>query len=313
MNNMQRYFIAMDFDGTLAATFDRSANGMDVKLAYELAIHEVFGQTGLEIYQKDGGLRNREPGEVVKSILQALGSYSTNETKIATEEVVEKKLSHLNPEISEQWPKLYPGVKGFFEQVASEKLPIDVGIVSSGHDDFIKRVFSVNGIRPPDILVTSDILRSRNRSEIESCKPHTYQLAEAHRQWSKANINSQFSNNAESRNHGKPYMLYVGDDPIKDACLAERARIPFLFVPFTHPYFDPDPEKGQLLLSDLSQLTDLFLERNHELLEGKSFSSVLLSREDSELFPPRSPLELSSPQTKTESVSTFPLIRGKEF
>jgi phosphoglycolate phosphatase-like HAD superfamily hydrolase len=233
MNNMQRYFIVMDFDGTLAATFDRSPNGMDVKLAYDLAIREVFGQTGHELYIRDGGLRNREPGEVVKSVLQSLGLYTADDARIATENVVRKKLSYLTPEISERWPRLYPGVKDFFKKVASEQLPIDLGIVSSGHNDFINEVFRFNDLVAPDILVTSDILRSRKRTEAESCKPHTYQLAEAHRQWNKANLNKQIPNDVESRNHGKPYMLYIGDDPIKDAGLAERAKIPFLFVPST--------------------------------------------------------------------------------
>lgn len=313
MNALQRYFVVMYFDGTLAATFDRSPNGMDVKLAYELAIREVFGQTGLRIYQDGGGLKNREPGEIVKSILHSLGSYSVDETRIATEILVEKKLSHLTPEISEQWPRLYPGVKEFFGQVNSGTSHIDTGIVSSGHDDFIKAVFRINDIVPPDILVTSDILRSRKRSEVESCKPHTYQMAEAHRQWHKTSLNGQFTNNGESRNHGKPYMVYVGDDPVKDAGLAERARIPFLFVPFTHPDFHPDPEKGQMAISDFSQLTEMLQERDQELREGKSFSSILLRKSDSELFPPKPNPELSTTQAKTESASTYSLLRERRI
>lgn len=285
---MQNYLIVTDFDGTLAATFENSPKGMNVHVASDCAVSDVFGQDGHKVYETIGGLKNREPGELVRLILQEMKKGTLGMSiKEWTSRYVNAKLSYLVPEISPKWPRLYPGVKEFFKLIEGGRFPISIGVVSSGHDDFIRQVFQINGIRLPDVLVTSDLLTIREMPKRERYKPHTYQLAEAHRQWkSEATSSLKSGESYIGRNQGKPNILYIGDDPIKDGGLAQQARIPFIFVPFTKPGFEPDAEKGQFLASDFFKLTNLLLSRASELTEGKPFASVLFGRNDTELFPP---------------------------
>ena len=66
----KRYLFVSDFDGTVSNTFAESPNGINVDMAYEYAIKKFFGEEGLIVYQKIGGLQNRAPGEVVLNILR---------------------------------------------------------------------------------------------------------------------------------------------------------------------------------------------------------------------------------------------------
>lgn len=285
MSNKQKHFIVTDFDGTLAATFENSRNGMNVNIASDHAVLDVFGDGGHKVYQEIGGLKNREPGELVRIIQQGIGQEIQNiSAKDLTEQYVEAKLSYLVPEITPEWPQLYPGVKEFFQASADGRLPVNIGVVSSGHDGFIKRVFEVNDIPPPDILVTSDILQLRKTLNRERYKPHTYQFAEAHYQWKKLSTND--GENYTGRTQGKPNIAYIGDDPVKDGGLAEQARVAFIFVPFTKPGFEPRAEKGQLLATDFFMLGNLLSNYADDLKEGRSFASILFGKEDTELFPP---------------------------
>lgn len=68
---MERYLFAFDFDGTIAKTFEPAPSSVGVTEAYKLAIEDLFGKTGLEIYNKQGGLKNRAPSELVFDLLAA--------------------------------------------------------------------------------------------------------------------------------------------------------------------------------------------------------------------------------------------------
>ncbi|MCK5320026.1 hypothetical protein KAJ61_01410 [Candidatus Parcubacteria bacterium] len=65
-----RYLFVSDFDGTVANTFAKSPNGVNVDRSYEYAIKKLFGEMGLKVYQKIGGLQNRAPEELVLKILR---------------------------------------------------------------------------------------------------------------------------------------------------------------------------------------------------------------------------------------------------
>ena len=67
---IKRYLLVSDFDGTVANTFAKSPNGINVDMAYRYAIKKLFGEEGLMAYQKIGGLQNQAPGEVVLNILR---------------------------------------------------------------------------------------------------------------------------------------------------------------------------------------------------------------------------------------------------
>ena len=166
--------------------------------------------------------------------------------------------------------------------------PFELGVLSSGHDGFISKVFEVNGFRPPDILVTNDFLSQRRFPTRQRYKPRSYQMAVAHRQWlSGQNVDEdQKPEPYLGRNYGKPRIVYIGDDPNKDGGLGIEARIPFIFVPFTAPNFVPDPEKGQLGVRDFSDIAQILRESEDNLTNGSTFSEVLFGKSDVELFPP---------------------------
>ena len=65
-----KYLFVSDFDGTVANTFAKSPNGINVDMAYEYAIKKLFGEKGLMAYQEIGGLQNRAPEELVLKILR---------------------------------------------------------------------------------------------------------------------------------------------------------------------------------------------------------------------------------------------------
>lgn len=284
----------MDFDGNLAATFADSPHGENVHTATDKAVMQVFGNEGFAVYEAHGGMQNREPGEIVRQIVRDLGKGEQGYTDI-TEDFVAAKLAILVPEISPEWPLLYPGVKDFFRQVDMGDIPLDIAIVSSGHDGFIKQVFAVNDLPDPEILVTSDILRSRTQPLRERYKPSPYQLAEAHRQWENREYGYELRfpvpNSYIGRGHDKGRIAYMGDDPKKDGGLARNARIPYIYVPFTKPGFDPDETSGQLMVEDFNDLSDMLKEQSEAMRSGESFARIMFGRSDAELFPPVSESE----------------------
>jgi hypothetical protein len=283
------HLLVLDFDGTSADTFGDSPNGINVHVASAHAVRRVFGDNGMAVYRDIGGLQNREPGELVRLILQHLESNSQVHTpEVLTEWYVTAKLAVLIPEISREWPKMYPGVKDLFQGAAEGRIPVNTAIASSGHDEFIHRVFEVNQTPQPDILVTSDVLRNRSLPHRQRYKPFTYQLAEVHRQWLRMDTGSLASDTANAytgRNLGKPYIAYAGDDPARDGGLALQARIPYIYVPFTKPGYTPHADMGQTQIDSLLDLAQLLQRHADEMESGMSFSKVLLGREDAEVFP----------------------------
>lgn len=280
-----------DFDGTVANTFADSPNGINVTVATTEAVKQIFGEEGFAVFMAQGGMKNREPGEMVQDIRRdlGLGDDVYHET---TKQFIDAKLGILIPEINENWPEPAPGVKELFMRAQEGSLPIDIAIASSGHDGFIEQWFRVNGIPRPNIIVTSDIIRARPEPQRERFKPYTYQFAEVHRRWEGRSYNGSVDWNEElytGRHHHKDKMFYVGDDPVKDGGLALNVRIPYVHVPFSGRQFDPDETKGQLTINDFTELTDILDAHSQALREGASFAEVFFGRSDAELFPPRTP------------------------
>lgn len=271
-----KYLVLFDFDQTLADTSKQESKGIGVEEASGLAEGQLFGDEGLSYFwDKLGGLQNREPGELVKLIAQELHWENEIDLRTATELFVQGKLSYLLEGINASWPKLYPGVKDFFKDAEAGEIPVDTGIVSSGHDEFIKKTFDVNDLEPPAILVTSDVLRERdNPYAPPRHKPSPYQIAIAHRLW-------LYGNGDDLHKEG---MLYVGDDPVKDGELAYRSKIPFIFVPFSGRAFVPDKDKGQIAVSDFREIGKLFRENRDMLERGADMTEILLGKARSEVF-----------------------------
>jgi hypothetical protein len=293
MTQKHTHLLVADFDGTVAATFADSPNGINVNVASDYAVSAVFGDNGMAAYHRIGGLQNREPGELVRLIGQSLEPvYGMEPVEVLTERYIQAKLDLLLPEISTDWPKLYPGVRELFQGAAEGRIPVNTGIASSGHDAFIRKVFSVNGLPPPEILVTSDLLRIRSLPKRQRYKPFTYQLAEVHRQWLHLGVDDRTihydtQEGYTGRDQGKPYIAYVGDDPPKDGGLALQARIPYIHVPFTKPGYVPREDLGQMRVDSFFDLAELLQNHAGELASGIPFSSILLGKADPEIFPPQ--------------------------
>lgn len=285
---MNKHLVVLDFDRTIAETFHPSQNGIDVESASKMAVKEMFGRVGLKAYDALGGLRGREPGELIKELQMLLGFEMP--LIEATQRYVDLKMSQILPEICLDWPPLLPGVRDFFIKVEQGVLPIDIAIVSSGHDEPIKKVFETNGLRVPENLVTSDGLRRRSLPpQRDRFKPHTFQLAEAHFNWeAEVRRNASYSDGAKIP-HSKDKIIYVGDDPIKDGLLALNARIPFVYIPQSENGFNPDERKGQLQLEDFEELSLFILASRNRLKAGESFSRIFFGREYGEIFPPLDP------------------------
>lgn len=282
---MNKHIVVLDFDRTIAETFVPSPNGIDVSTASRHAIDKLFGKKGLEIYDEIGGLRSREPGELI-ALMQSRLEFETPIIE-ATQQYVDAKIAMIWPEISPHWPRLLPGVREFFQDVERGRLPVDAAVLSSGHDGPIKRVFEINGLNPPENLVTSDDLRRKPMpSGRPRYKPYTFQLAQVHRNWDEYRGKKAFYSHEARTPHDKHRMVYVGDDISKDGGLSENARIPFIFIPREANGLLVDAVKGQLYLKDFCELTSLLEINRQRLLNGESFAQILFGRADSELFPP---------------------------
>ena len=275
MNN--GYLIVFDFDGTVADTFEPNPKGVGVDEAYRLAVWDIFGQAGIEMYDKAGGLQNRAPEEIVSLILaenkqiieQAEKCFDArNKTlrrlvpegkgaplewisgdknrlqKTIAEMLVLIKLSHLMDEIGTKfsdgtaWPKPCAGFLDFIRTIKDlrlESFDIQSAIISSGHDEFIKKTFAVWGLEPPRIMVTDDDMRGRSYPiEFQKrVKPSPYLFDIIQSQWIADGILfSEYARHIELILESRKRMMYFGDDLNKDGGLAGSAGVPFgLFDP----------------------------------------------------------------------------------
>ncbi len=206
-----------DFDNTLARTSDPSPNNMNIDKSYKMAINEIFGEEGLEIYEKTGGLRNEAPGEVVQRIT-ALGFFP--EKKNYPELLVEKKLAVLMSEIGEEWPLPYPGVKSFLAE--AKERGYSLGIISSGHEAFIRKTFEFWKVPCFDVIVTDDDFRGVAKKS----KPNPALFSYFCRKWAEKegwqkSVHHQFTwINWKS-------LVYFGDDLEKDGEFARLSGVPF--------------------------------------------------------------------------------------
>lgn len=238
--------IIADFDGTLANTFEVSPNGIGIHEAYNTAIQDIFGRTGIGIYAEIGGLQNRSPGELIVDILSVAKNKSllidnahmffrnrngnlldlvpegkgaeliwdnSQPETVISEMLVLRKLEILIAEVGEEWPRPFNGVLPFFKRCYEEMAK--VVLLTSGHELFVKKVFSCWGIDVPG-MITDDDLRGKI-PYLSKPNPALIKLA------------------LEQSSGGDP-VCYIGDDPIKDGQLAQNSGLPFL-------WFNPSKEK----------------------------------------------------------------------
>ncbi|MCK4539547.1 hypothetical protein KAU09_00150 [Candidatus Parcubacteria bacterium] len=164
--------------------------------------------------------------------------------KTITEMLVLIKLSYLMDEIGTSfsdgavWPRPCVGFWDFIraiEDLRMENLDIQNAIISSGHDEFIKKTFAVWGFDPPRIMLTDDDMRGRNYpAEFQKrVKPSSYLFDIIQSSWiSDGILFSEYARHIELIYDTRRRMMYFGDDLNKDGGLAMSAGVPFgLFDP----------------------------------------------------------------------------------
>jgi HAD superfamily hydrolase (TIGR01549 family) len=206
--------LALDFDRTIAETFEEAFGARNVVTAYEYAIEDVFGEEGVVMYRSQGGLRNRAPMEIVMEL-----GVPKDRLIEMTNRMVERKLAYLLPAIGskmesgELWPPLTKGFAEFWS--ATDELRAHgrllIAVVSNGHDAFINKAFDVHKLSRPDALVTDDDVRGLSDVEpSRKSKPDPLILEIA----------------AEKLGIDK-FDAYIGDNMVSDGGMARRAGIAF--------------------------------------------------------------------------------------
>ncbi|MCX6746435.1 MAG: hypothetical protein NTX00_05525 [Candidatus Parcubacteria bacterium] len=264
------WFWVCDFDMTLARTFDPSPNQIDVYQGYNLAIKYLFGSEtfGLDPLQLIGGLQNRAPSEVIAALFEhkqelieqareifnrqkdVLSDFvpigkgvplvwddtqaNWNPLRIISELLVRAKLIFLINEIGPAWPLPCNGLREFLQNFPTLKkknqIKLQLAILSSGHEEFIKKVFTTWELPCPELIITDDDLRGLHFPDDpkKTVKPSPFLLDLVFRQWFKrqeydlATIDlSHFLMAARQK------TIYFGDDPQKDGQLAKNAGVRF--------------------------------------------------------------------------------------
>ena len=285
--------IIFDFDGTIADGFSPSPNNIGIHEIHRIVIRQMFGDSALTFFEESlGGLQNREPSELIHLLLGG-------DDRDALDKFISLKMDYFLPEISPFWPRLSSGFKELWMEIAEGTIPVETAIVSSGHDAFIKKVFETNGLPTPKILITSDTTKNlgepNGRRPLH--KPHSHMLARAHYDlikdaiWEDHEAWISAEDRYTGRNLWKGNIMYVGDDPSKDLVLAGNARIIGGFVPFSNKEFQPDLQKGQVLIPSFHWLSAHLHEHKDDFARGKSMAEIMLGISDKELFPPSPRLE----------------------
>jgi FMN phosphatase YigB (HAD superfamily) len=220
----------MDFDQTLANTFEPAPGALGVEVIYEVAIAQLWGQRELAAYQAAG----RSPDQVVAELYP---EASDAELVRLTEALIEARLELALVQIGTPllgggvWPRPCAGFIPFWERALEylERGRLDAGIISSGHTRFIERTFQVWGLKPPPVIVSIDDMRRFTRLGVDRrSKPSPACFALARQRLMRLHGQS-FDIRTASVKSG---IVYVGDDPEKDGQLARRAGVRF-------GWFDP--------------------------------------------------------------------------
>jgi phosphoglycolate phosphatase-like HAD superfamily hydrolase len=204
--------LALDFDNTIARTFEQSFGLRNVQTAYEYAIQDVFGDDGVALYRAQGGLNNRAPTEIVLEL-----GAPADQVIALTDTLVQRKLSYLLPEIGTPlagggaWPRLCAGLDVFWHS-AREQRQFHLALVSNGHREFIERVFRLHHLELPEIMITDDDVRRRTDLEPrQRYKPDPAMLKP---------IAERLSINPHA-------AIYIGDNLALDGVMAKNAGMRF--------------------------------------------------------------------------------------
>lgn len=227
-------FIGEDFDGTIAYTSMPPKGGYNVESATTIAVGELFGPAAIERFKQRGGLQNRAPVEVVQ---QFAPDAARDETQALTDKFVAAKLEILTSQISSTWPYPVPGFVEFTTalRMAQEHRDINDIIISSGHEDFIRKTYEKSfGIEPPKLILAQEAIQriAQDNDETMPVKPSPQLMLYAYNAWrNQYNLDPQ----ASIELHDSTRMRYVGDDSTKDGVMAKRSNVAFHLISSNSP------------------------------------------------------------------------------
>lgn len=234
MNIEMLLLLLFDFDGTIALTFEHSPNRIGVHEAHHLSLGELFGPEVLELYHGQGGLKNQAPGELIIRLIELEPDLVRRSTELHPEKLgnqptiseltrlfVDLKLRYLLDEICETWPRPCEGFLDFYAEISwlqSQGLQVDMGIITNGHDLFVKQTFRVWGVECPQVMVTEEDIRDLSWPSCleDRVKPAVFPYKLAMNRWRRLR-----------RVDHPSHVVYFGDDPHKDGGLAINAGVPF--------------------------------------------------------------------------------------
>lgn len=222
--------IALDFDGTIADTFQKSPADVGVEKAYERAIAKIFNDSAVEKYKNRGGLRNRAPLEIVQELAPRA---KDSEIKELLTSLIASKLDVLVDEIGKPfedgstWPRPVSGYFEFLEaldRAHTDGQHIDTLILSSGHEPFIRKVYESWDIQKPDHIVAQETTEKILGNIV---KPSSLLMNLAHHIWSTGyRVDASGLDFKELRSR----TLYVGDSKEQDGKLAENSHVSFVLI-----------------------------------------------------------------------------------
>lgn len=228
----------LDFDQTVAWTFAPPVGGFSVLEACALAVNDILGPTAHRRYLASGGLHNRAPVEIVRDLVP---EAEKTEFQLLAEAFVRAKLGYLTEQIGLQpdgtiWPPPCTGFVDFWRGLTKylDAGTIHAGVISSGHTEFIMKVWSAYGLKPPRIIISEDDIRSV-RYAIDPAwlvKPGVFPFMLGRRQ-----LAAQLGVSVPRDWRDKSRVVYCGDDIVRDGEMARRAGVAF-------GHFAPGAEQG---------------------------------------------------------------------
>lgn len=232
--------LVSDFDGTMFDTFEPSPNGIGVNEAYRLAIEAVFDfdSTALERYQADGEHQNRTPTEIAHSLMP---NATREGVKRIAGQLVAAKLDILLEQIGQPltdgalWPRTVPGFADFWSTLTAKRKAgqqVSTAIISAGHAEFMQKSFEIAGLEMPDFMVTDETVRSLYSAlpVHKLTKPSILPMDIIRAQWLSLYCDSEEEKQALEPESINERIVYLGDDPNKDAALAMNAGVRFVYI-----------------------------------------------------------------------------------
>lgn len=261
----KKHLLCFDFDGTII-TSDAAPSGVTVESAYRSAVLITFGTNGLIAYELTGHIGSRGPGEIVTDILDfAQLNNMTVKNMLKDPSILTNQFSHIIleiilPEISPEWPCTFDGFAEIRQKALS--LPVVCAIVSNSHKDIISRVFEVNRMELPEIIVATE--RLQEEQSLHRVKPDPFSLELA-----KQDSIGRYGNLVSA--------IMIGDNDKKDGGMSRAAGIPF-------GHFTPSSTFGleifhvcrEIRFKDYARLNEVLFAQEEIYWSGNGFHEVFL-------------------------------------